>query len=88
MVTKRVRNKALELVRFDATVAGWCQFLRACGLILFSLLLYAFVEGLPGSPKEYRAAKARRADRQRRRAVVPEQGLDRVRTRELADLSG
>ncbi len=111
MVTKRVQNKALELVRFDrfdVTVAGWCRlagplpeppagarpagqvrlrprrrplwigFLRACGLILLSpLLLYAALEGLPGSPKEYRAAKARRADRQRRRALVPEQGLDR-----------
>ncbi|CDR18205.1 hypothetical protein [Streptomyces iranensis] len=25
MVTKRVQNKALALVRFDATVAGWCR---------------------------------------------------------------
>ncbi|MEU4896075.1 hypothetical protein AB0B12_25410 [Streptomyces sp. NPDC044780] len=56
----------------------WIGFLRVCGLILFSpLLLYAFLEGLPGSPKEYHAAKARRTDRRRRRALVPEQGLDR-----------
>ncbi|MBP8534052.1 hypothetical protein, partial [Streptomyces sp. MK37H] len=56
----------------------WIGFLRACGLILLSpLLLYAVLEGLPGSPKEYRATKARRAGRRRRRALVSAQGLDR-----------
>ncbi|MFI0765214.1 hypothetical protein ACH4TQ_09875 [Streptomyces sp. NPDC021218] len=106
MVTKRVKNKATDLVRLDATVAGWCGlagplpgppagtrpaghvrlrprrkpwigFLRACGLILISpLLLYAVLEGLPGSRKEYRETKARSADRRRRRALVRAQGLD------------
>ncbi|MFF6853601.1 hypothetical protein [Streptomyces antimycoticus] len=106
MVTKRVQNKATDLVPLEATVTGWCGlagplpgppagtrpaghvrlrprrkpwigFLRACGLILLSpLLLYAVLEGLPGSRKEYRETKARWADRRRRRALVPEQGLD------------